>query len=130
MGQEENWINLLLEQEMKTGWTIYIAGPMRGFPRFNFDAFDQAERALSEMGMVPISPAAMDREIGFNPDTDEPDRAFLEAAMRRDIDAIMRADAVVMLPGWEKSTGAFAERHLARWGHIPAYSWPNLEPLD
>lgn len=109
--------------------TAYVAGPMRNFPRFNFDAFDAAQAGLEELGYDVISPAEMDRDVGFNPDTMEPDQAFLEAAMWRDIEAIMGVDVVVMLPGWEKSTGATAERHLAKWRHIPVHLWPSMELL-
>lgn len=109
---------------------VYIAGPMRGFPRFNFEAFDEAEEGLREMGYIPISPAAMDREVGFDPDTSVPNQAFLEEAMRRDVDAILDSECMVMLPGWQSSVGATAEYHLAKWKHIPIYSWPGMDVLS
>lgn len=103
---------------------------MRGLPRFGFDAFHAAEADLTARGYTVLSPARMDEEIGFNPDVDVPDKAFLDAAMQRDFDAIMKADAVVLLPGWEKSTGATAEMWLARWRHIPVLLYPDLKELD
>ena len=108
----------------------YIAGPMRGYPRFNFEAFDDAEDELRMMGFIPISPAAMDREVGFDPDSSVPDKAFLDEAMRRDVDAILDSDCIVMLRGWESSVGATAEYHLAKWRHIPIYSWPTMDVLS
>ena len=51
--------------------TVYIAGPMRGYPRFNFDAFDAAQSHLESLGYRVISPAALDREVGFNPDDED-----------------------------------------------------------
>lgn len=107
----------------------YIAGPMRGHPRFNFDAFYEAEDRLTELGYEVLNPARMDEELGFNPDTDNPQGDFLESAMKRDVEAVYRADVVVMLPGWEKSTGATAEKWLAHWRHIPVWQYPDMTPL-
>ena len=109
----------------------YIAGPMRGFPKFNFDQFDAAALRLRDLGYDVISPAQMDRDVGFDPEfKGELSKDFLDAAMRRDIEAIIeRADCMVMLPGWENSTGANAELWLARWKHIPVLIYPSLELL-
>lgn len=114
---------------MNTTQTLYIAGPMRGYPRFNFDAFYEAEAMLQKGGYEVLNPARMDADIGFNPDTDVPDKAFLDEAMRRDFEAVMKSDGVVMLPGWEKSVGAKAEMGLARWRRIPVYSFPDMKEL-
>jgi hypothetical protein len=43
---------------------VYIAGPMRGIPEFNFPAFDAAARGRA-MGLEIISPAELDRAHGF-----------------------------------------------------------------
>ena len=101
---------------------IYIAGPMSGFDEFNFPAFDRAAWDLQVLGHTPLNPAQMDRDVGFDPNRDEVTIEFLQAAMRRDVDAILdHADAILMLPGWKGSTGAKAEYWLARWKHIPIY---------
>lgn len=103
--------------------TIYLAGPMRGHPRWNFDAFDAAEAVLAADWRV-LSPAAMDRAVGFDPECKVLPEGFLEGALDRDVKAILHeADAVAMLPGWERSTGAQAEYWLARWKGIPAYEY-------
>lgn len=109
--------------------TYYLAGPMRGHPRYNFDAFDAAALDLRGRGWSIINPAEQDVAIGFNPDTDTEDAAFLDGAIRRDFESIMRADGVVLLPGWERSTGAQAEMHLARWKGLQVLSYPTLRPI-
>lgn len=115
---------------MKNGKRIYIAGPMSGHYGYNFHTFDRAEHDLQEKGWSPINPAQMDRDIGFDPYKDTADEAFLHEAMKRDCAAIIEdADAMAMLPGWENSTGARGEFHLAKWKHIPIYSWPEMEPI-
>lgn len=108
---------------------IYIAGPMSGHPLYNFPAFDEARDRLREQGYEVVSPADLDRSVGFDPANNVVTKAFLDSAMERDICAIMRVDCMVMLPGWQHSTGARAEYALARWRHIPVYQWPEMEEV-
>jgi nucleoside 2-deoxyribosyltransferase len=103
---------------------IYLAGPMRGKPNFNFPAFDYAAAKLREQGHEVFSPADHDREqngpeIEINPTGDEAicEKQFgfsIRDALGADLTWICReADAVALLPGWEHSTGATAERATA-----------------
>jgi hypothetical protein len=92
---------------------VYIAGPMTGFPEWNFPAFDAAAEALAAAGHEPVNPADMDREIGFDPAAVEVSDCFLRDALRRDLSAICDCDAIAMLPGWEHSGGARIEWALA-----------------
>ena len=102
--------------------TIYIAGPMRGYEDYNFPAFDAAAEFLEAEGWNVISPAQMDRDLGFNPKRDKVTKKFLQAAMMRDMDAIINhADEIAMLEGWDNSRGARAELAIARWKEIPAW---------
>lgn len=99
--------------------TIYIAGPMRGYAKFNFAAFDKARDKLVAQGWKVLSPADLDRAIGFDEnDETEPSKEFLNGAFDRDIKAIRKSDAIYMLSGWENSTGATAEYWVARWLHL------------
>lgn len=100
---------------------IYIAGPMRGIPEFNFPAFHAAAAKLRAEGHEIFSPAEADNlhhgvdiskgnttgdetlaasEYGFN----------LRDALIRDLTWICKhADAIGRLPGWRNSKGATAE---------------------
>lgn len=108
----------------------YIAGPMTGIPEYNFPAFMQAQNKLEQEGWGVFNPAEHDIKTGFNPETDAPTKEFLEAAMRWDVESIMRSDAIFMLPGWRESTGAVAEFWLAMWRHIPIYHFIGRELID
>lgn len=92
---------------------IYVAGPMTGLPEYNFPAFDKAAAMLASKGHTVFNPAQMDRDIGFDPSSTPVTAAFLRDAMRRDLTAVCNADAIAMLPGWEKSVGARIEWTLA-----------------
>lgn len=103
---------------------IYLAGPMRGIPNFNFPAFDFAAARLRDQGHSVFSPAERDRaaygaEIENNPTGDEAKvtnaACTINDCMLADTDWICRnADAIALLPGWEKSSGANAELALGK----------------
>lgn len=103
---------------------IYIAGPMRGIPKFNFPAFYDAETWLTTKGFEVFNPARSDHEVygqtvNASETGDLSDPAVqtgfsLREALGRDTAWIAgHADALYMLTGWEKSTGAKAEWTLA-----------------
>lgn len=50
--------------------------------------------------------------------------------LRADLELLSRLDAVVMLPGWEESKGACAERERAIEYGLPVYEWPNVPTPD
>ena len=104
--------------------TIYIAGPMRGIKHFNFPAFDAAKKQLTAVGWDVMSPADMDRATGFDETAFPDDHDWIDLkkigfnlrdAVMRDAEALCDCDAIAMLPGWERSSGAQAERAIARW---------------
>jgi hypothetical protein len=66
---------------------VYLAGPMRGYPEFNFPAFNLAAAKLRAAGYVVLGE----------------DMAWICA----------HAEAIALLPGWENSKGATAERATA-----------------
>lgn len=91
---------------------VYLAGPMTGYPRWNFDAFDEAAAKLRRRGFAVLSPAEMDRANGFNPDAPVEDYTPEDRykAMRADLNAILHvAEAVIYLPGSDESVGARLE---------------------
>ena len=109
----------------------YVAGPMTGYPRFNFDAFDDMATSLRSAGYVVISPADLSRGHGVDPDgpADQCSEEDYAMFMRTDIAALMQADFIVALPGWERSKGARAELHVARAIGLQAFDH-EMEPLD
>lgn len=107
---------------------VYLAGPMRGIVDFNFPAFDAARDDLVAQGYVVISPADLDREAGFDPRVDSMEKFDLDAARRRDLEAVMSVDELVLLPGWRNSKGAKAEVALAAWCDIPVREYGGDPP--
>lgn len=115
---------------MKFHKTAYLAGKMRGIPKFNFPAFDAAAKDLREQGWEIISPADIDREHGFDPEKHDESYFPMNILIRRDIEAVLKQDAIILLPGWEKSVGANAELAVAKWAGKPAYLYPSMVLLE
>lgn len=80
--------------------TIYIAGPMSGYPDYNRPAFDAKAAELRQKGHRVLNPA----DIRLLPyDAYWPiNKAMLDGA-----------DAIYLLGGWEKSKGAQKEANYA-----------------
>lgn len=103
----------------------YIAGPMTGFDHFNYPAFDAARDLLVGEGWAAISPADLDRinlGIDFSVMTGKEHLGHLSTAFaRQDIASLLIADAVFLLDGWQKSTGATNEARIATMLGVPVY---------
>lgn len=94
--------------------TIYVAGPMRGYPNLNYAAFDDAAAQLRALGHVVHSPVDMDRdehgEGGLATADGTTPVETVRAMLAKDIAVIAEhCDTIVVLPGWERSRGARAE---------------------
>jgi len=111
--------------EMSIPNKIYIAGPMRGYPDWNYKAFNDTEGRLKDNGWDVINPATLDSNYqetadldatpeSFDPDGNEDHRSANRKIMKRDVDAICdECSAIYMLRGWQMSQGACAEFYLA-----------------
>jgi hypothetical protein len=104
---------------------IYVAGPMRGYPNWNYQAFADGESDLKKQGWSNvINPATLDdnyedtKGLGapedFDPYKNESHQDANRRIMKRDVDVICDdCIAIYMLRGWESSKGACAEFYLA-----------------
>ena len=93
---------------------LYLAGPMRGKPYFNFPAFHAAAAKLRAEGYEVFNPAEKGVEHGAT-EEDMNSQAFRRKVFALDLAWICEhADEIALLPGWEHSAGAVAERYAAR----------------
>src|SRR5262245_32796093 len=95
---------------------VYLAGPMRGIPEFNFPAFHAAAKLLRNRGWEVFSPAENDLEVfGRDPskgNTTGDEKQFAKEMGVSDLELRRRcfavdtkwicehADAIALLPGW------------------------------
>ena len=101
--------------------TIYISGPMTGYPDFNRGTFHAAEELLRQWRPYDTieNPARFTLAEG----------ATWNQYMRRHLSFV--ADEVtelVMLPGWKKSRGARLEKHVAEELGMPIFEWADVIP--
>lgn len=110
---------------------IYVAGPMSGLPEFNFPAFFAAEEKLRAEGWTVFNPANKEQEkaldltayaAGDQVLAAEKGFNFRECYLW-DVERVIEADAIYMLPGWENSPGARGEHAvaIAMRKHYPEY---------
>lgn len=101
---------------------IYIAGPMSGYPEFNFPAFMASETMLKEQGWQVFNPANKDLEEDVHKDesfeTGDAKKLVSNGwnfrdAYLWDVTKVIESDAIFMLPGWENSPGASGEHAVA-----------------
>lgn len=104
---------------------VYVAGPMQGVPYFNFPRFHAVTAGMRDCGHEVFNPAEEDikRNGGVDISASCPNGLIseikgehvfsLRQALKEDTTFICGCDAIVMLPGWEKSNGAQAEHRLA-----------------
>lgn len=104
--------------------SIYIAGPMRGYPEHSFPAFNAAAARFREAGWLVHNPVEIGQEVaGNNPDF--PGGEYIRA----DLQAICRSHALALLPGWDASTGARCEVAAAVTMGLQFYDAETTEPV-
>lgn len=82
---------------------IYISGPMSGIPEHNFPAFNAEAARLRALGYEVVNPAEVNTDTSMT----------WHQCLREDIKHLCDCDALALLPGWEHSTGAHLELHIA-----------------
>lgn len=82
---------------------VYVSGPISGLPENNHPAFFEAEEHLASNGMRVLNPARIPGDDSW------PWERWTKAALTMQ----MQADAIYMLPGWQKSRGAQLEHQVA-----------------
>jgi len=98
---------------------VYLAGPMRGIPDFNFPAFFRAAHNLELRGYTVFNPAKRDidvygTQVSQSTTGDLSDIQCVGFSLREALGAdlayiCVKAEAIALLPGWENSKGVAAE---------------------
>jgi hypothetical protein len=115
--------------------TLYIAGPMTGYPQFNFPAFAEAAATLRSQGLTIISPAEEDEQHGVAQVAITSTDGKLDAngkiagqtwgdLLSRDVKIVADlVDGVAVLKNWERSKGAKLEVTVALLAGKTVYAY-------
>ena len=102
-----------LAELINKGLKIYLAGPMSGIPNNNFEVFDTAAAHLREIGYQVFNPADNDRKMWGSLENIAKYANYRDC-LRADLNWILdHAEAIALLPGWDKSRGANIEKQLS-----------------
>jgi Domain of unknown function (DUF4406) len=85
---------------------LYIAGPMRGLPNENHEAFDATSAALRAQGHEIRSPTEIGRQAIKT-------GGGIREIFALNLMAVCDCEGLLLLPGWENSRGALAEKAVA-----------------
>ena len=131
---------------------VYISGPMRGYPEFNYPAFNTAAAKWRQAKLVTvpetdlaasftyISPTTptynhlsvkLDDITVINPAENfggDSSRTY-EEYMKLDFEHVLNSDAIALLPGWEKSEGATKELLVAQTIGLKVYDALTFERI-
>lgn len=98
---------------------IYISGGITGVPDYK-KRFSEAEDSLKSLGYEVFNPAKVCESMPI---------LKYRQYMMHDLTMLLEADVVVLLPQWENSDGATAERYLALACRIPVYNFTEFVHL-
>lgn len=85
---------------------VYIAGPVSGQPDLNRDAFEQADRALKDLGFITRNPHEFCKHIQSDNPSDP--RYY-----RQGFSELANCTDILLLDGWQYSAGAQLESKVA-----------------
>lgn len=103
----------------------YLAGPMSGYPEYNYPLFESTQRELQSHGLTIESPHTNpwpEREAGRRAE----DRGFdgeelWQFMMRAALRQLLRCQGIILLKGWTESRGALVESNIAGALRMPMY---------
>lgn len=129
-------MSLDLPKKMIPDNKVYLAGPMTGYPKFNFPLFDRAAAELRALGFEVTSPAELDNEesraAAMASEWGDPEEYHRLTGLTwadflaRDVKLIADSgfDSIVCLPGWRVSRGARLETFVGKALHgIPVFEY-------
>lgn len=124
---------------------VYIAGPMTGVPQFNVPLFDRVATELRAAGYDVVSPAeldspemraaALESKDGALAPLEDKTKETWGQVLARDVRVLsdQGIEAIVLLPGWEKSRGARLEATVGLLNKLSFFQYvgePQIDPIS
>lgn len=91
---------------------IFISGPMRGVPNFNYPRFNAVAQILRDQGHEVVNPVEVGKAFG-KPERINADEGILREVVKAEAALVPTCDAICLLKGWQRSVGAKRELQIA-----------------
>lgn len=93
------------DEPFDSGLTYYLAGPMSGYPEYNFPLFEAVTAVLHSAKISILSPHEIDH--GETPETrgSLPYQTYIDAGIKM----LEACQGIILLPGWPQSSGSCNE---------------------
>ncbi len=105
--------------EIDTNRVYYLSGPMTGYPKYNYPAFEEAAAILRNTGLTILSPHENPWPDKLKMSQDELWRHMMKLAH----DQMNQCDDIILLKGWPNSRGARIELDYMLTRTEPAEVW-------
>lgn len=103
---------------------VYIAGPMRGLPDYNYPKFRRYAEAFEKAGWYVENPVEIGATFGTAQQIND-DPTLLAEVLAEELRTLKKCDAIYLLEGWQNSEGAQKELAAAISSRLKIY----LEPV-
>jgi nucleoside 2-deoxyribosyltransferase len=105
--------------EFDPGLTYYLAGPMSGYPEYNFPLFDVAAAVLRASKFSIQSPHEIDHGETAENRGGLPYQTYIDAGLKM----LESCQGIILLPGWPQSSGSCAELSRSIDLGMPVYAF-------
>ena len=86
---------------------VFLSGPMTGYPGYNFQRFNLAEKQLADAGIECVNPVHICKK--YKEEHVLADKAIFDKMITEQQEAERTCDAILLLDGWQMSKGVRLE---------------------
>ena len=90
---------------------VFLSGPMTGYPGYNFQRFNLAEKQLADAGIECVNPVHICKK--YKEEHVLADKAVFDKMIAEEQEAERECDAILLLDGWQMSKGVRLELKIA-----------------
>ena len=90
---------------------VFLSGPMTGYPGYNFQRFNLAEKQLADSGIECVNPVHICKK--YKEEHVLANKAIFDKMIAEEQEAERGCDAILLLDGWQMSKGVRLELKIA-----------------
>ena len=90
---------------------VFLSGPMTGYPGYNFQRFNLAEKQLADAGIECVNPVHICKK--YKEEHVLANKTVFDKMIAEKQEAERKCDAILLLDGWQMSKGVRLELKIA-----------------